>query len=76
MRIVEDRLGLALLMLTDIGIGILLISLQTPLWLALWLLCVLPTWLMVVQQRTLRKAALWQVGAMLASAAAIGQAIV
>lgn len=74
-RNVHDLLGLALLGVADLGIAGLLIWLQTPLWLALWLICALPTWLTLVQRRSLSRVALWHVGALLAGAAALGQAV-
>lgn len=75
-RLADDLLGMALMAGADIAIGLLLIWLQAPLWLAVWIGCVLPTWFAVYQRRPLRKVALWHVGAMLACATAVGQALI
>ena len=44
----QDRLGQILMGVADGGIGLLLIWLQTPFWLAVWTVLTLPTWLQVV----------------------------
>ena len=75
-RVADDVLGLALLAAADVLIGAVLIWLQTPLWLAVWFACALPTWFAVAQRTSVRRVALWHVGALLACAAAVGQAVI
>jgi hypothetical protein len=74
-RFSDEHLGLLVLGIADIGIGVLLLWVQAPLWLALWLAMSLPTWLLIVQRRPLQRAAIWQLCAMLVSAAGVGQGL-
>lgn len=70
----QDWLGLGLMAAGEIGICVLLIAAQAPLWLAVLVILFLPTWLAVVRRVSLtRLQALWLL-AMLTSALAIGQA--
>jgi hypothetical protein len=69
----NDWLAVAGMAVADIGIGVLLIIAQTPLWLALLAILWLPTWLAVYQRRSLRRQQIWWLAAMLISALALGQ---
>lgn len=68
-----DRLSLAVLALAQLGISLLLIVAQAPLWLALLSVLWLPTWLTVYQRRPLNGVQFWWLVAMLVSALALGQ---
>jgi hypothetical protein len=68
-----DRLGLGLLAASELGICLLLIVVQAPLWLAPVALLFLPPWLLVVRRKApSRLRVLWLL-ALLLSAAALGQ---
>lgn len=71
----SDWLGVALLISAELGIALLLIALQAPLWLSLLVITWLPTWLAIYQRRPLESLRIWWLAAMLISAAAVGQAI-
>ena len=72
---VDDWLGIGLMAIAQIGIGVLLVVAQAPLWLAVLVILWLPTWLAVYQRQSLRRQRIWWLLAMLVSALAIGQAI-
>ena len=74
-RFSKETLGILVLGIADIGIGLLLLWVQAPLWLALWLVVTLPTWLLIYRRRPLRQAAVWQLCAMLVSASGVGQGL-
>jgi len=74
-RFSEEHLGILVLGIADIGIGLLLLWVQAPLWLALWLVVTLPTWLLIYQRRPLQRAAIWQLCALLVSASGVGQGL-
>lgn len=72
----RDAVAMALLATAEVGICILLILMQAPLWLAMIILLFLPTWLMVAQGISVerRMQPLWLL-AMLLSALALGQTV-
>ena len=72
LRVVEDRFGIGLLGVADIGLAVLLIAIKTPLWLALMSVLWLPTWLLIYQRRPLQRLNFVWLIAMLVSAAALG----
>jgi len=72
---VDDWLGIGLMAIAQLGIGVLLVVAQTPLWLAVLALLWLPTWLSVYQRQPLRRQRIWWLLAMLMSALAMGQTI-
>ncbi len=72
----QDWAGLALLALAQLGLCLLLIVAQAPLWLALLVLLFLPTWLAVARQQPLRRQRLLWLLALLVSALALGQTFV
>ena len=69
----QDRLAVSLMAGAGIGIGVLLLIAQAPLWLALLVIIWLPTWLAIYQGRSLRGQQVWWLIAMLISANALGQ---
>ncbi|NJN82201.1 MAG: hypothetical protein HC802_07930 [Caldilineaceae bacterium] len=73
MRFGRDWLGIGLLAVADIGIGLLLIVAQAPLWLALISILWIPTWISVYLGRPLQRMNFWWLLAMLISGAALGQ---
>lgn len=74
-RFSNEQFGLLVLGIADIGMAILLLWVQAPLWLAIWLVAILPTWLLIYRRQPLRRAAAWQLLAMLVSAAGVGQSL-
>jgi hypothetical protein len=70
---VEDKLGLALMAATEVAICVSLIILQAPLWLALVVVLLLPTWLLVFKQQSPARVQVLWLAAMLVSASALGQ---
>ena len=69
----RDWLAAVFMAVASIGIGVLLIIAQTPLWIALLVIVWLPTWLALYQRRSLRQQQFWWLIAMLISALALGQ---
>lgn len=69
----HDWVGLALLAVAQIGICLLFILIEAPLWLALVVVLFLPTWLLVYQQQPLQRLRVVWLGALLISAVALGQ---
>jgi hypothetical protein len=69
----HDWVGLGLTAVAQLGVCVLLIVSQTPLWVALIVLLLLPTWLAVTRQQPLQRQQLLWLGAMLVSAFALGQ---
>ncbi len=69
----EDRAALALLGLADAGIVVLLILAQTPFWLPVLAILILPTWLAVVRRQPLGGCNVWWLSALFVSALAVGQ---
>jgi hypothetical protein len=67
----QDWLGVGLLGLAEIGIVLLLIVMQAPLWLAPLIVLWLPAWLLIVQQQPLARANFWWLLALLVSALAL-----
>ncbi len=74
-RFSDEQFGLLVLGIADISMAILLLWVQAPLWLAIWLVAILPTWLLIYRRQPLRRAAAWQLLAMLVSAAGVGQSL-
>ena len=70
---VQDWIGLTLLAVAQIGICLLLILIQAPLWLALVVVLFLPTWLLVYQRQPLQRLRVVWLGALLISAVVLGQ---
>ena len=70
-----DWFGLALMGIAEIGLCILLIVAQAPLWLALLVVLFLPAWLAVVRQQPLTRMRFFWLAAMLSSALALGQTV-
>lgn len=70
----HDWLGLALMAASEIALCLLLIMAQAPLWLAPIVVLLLPTWLIVQRRGALGRVRWLWLGAMLLSAAALGQA--
>ncbi len=68
-----DRPGLAMVVLAQLGIILLLILAQTPLWLAILSVLWLPTWLTLYRRHALWSVELWWLLAFLISAFAVGQ---
>ena len=75
-RFSNEQFGLLVLGIADICMAILLLWVQAPLWLAIWLVATLPTWLLIYRGQPLRRAAAWQLLAMLVSAAGVGQGFI
>ncbi len=75
-RNIRNPLGLALLLIADIGIGTLLIVTKVPLWLLFISILWLPTWLSIYQQSSMQRNRVWWLLAMLMSAVAFGQGFV
>ena len=74
-RFGSDRLGTVALVVADAGLAILLIVLRSPLWLALWVVLALPTWLAAAGYGSQARNSVWWLLALLAGAAALGQGI-
>ena len=70
-----DQLGLSVVIAADVGLGLLLIWLQVPVWLGLWFVVSLPVWLSLLQQRPVAQTAVWRLAALLISAVGVGQSI-
>lgn len=68
----QTMLSLAAVAVTQIGMGVLLIVLQLPLWLIFVTVLSLPTWLAVYQGQPLERVRFWWVAAMLISGLAVG----
>lgn len=75
LRAPGDRLGIALLALSDIGIALLLVVSRAPLALAALAVIWLPLWLLIYQERARQRLNFWWLVAMLISAVAVGLAI-
>jgi hypothetical protein len=75
LRFSGDRAGLALLAGAELGISLLLVFVQAPLWLALINVLWLPTWLAVYQNRPMQRVQIWWLAAMLLRGLAIGQSV-
>ena len=71
-RFQNERFGLLLMAIADIGVLLCLIGLMAPLWLAFWLVCTLPVWIQVYRGTFAGNIEFWHLGAMLVSAAAVG----
>jgi hypothetical protein len=69
----NDRTGLALLALADLGMAALLVVAQAPLWLAILAILWLPTWLTVYRRGSLRRMNFWWLAAMLVTGLAMGR---
>jgi hypothetical protein len=69
----DDRFGLVLLAGAEVGMVLLLIFLQAPLWLGLLVILWLPAWLLIYQRQPLQRVTIWWLGALLISALALGQ---
>ena len=67
--------ALAAIGASQVGIGLLLVLLQLPLWLIFFALCSLPTWLAFHRGQSLDRVRLWWVAAMLISGLALGQIV-
>ena len=72
----RDSVGWGLLAVGELGVCLLLVVLQAPLWLAGIVLLLLPTWLLLLQGRPVgqRMQPLW-LAALLLSALAVGQVV-
>ena len=68
-----DWFGLGLMAAAQIGIGSLLIAVQSPLWLGPLALLLTPGWLLAYQRQPLRPMRFLWLASMLVSAAALGQ---
>lgn len=66
-----ERVGLGGLAVAQAGVTVALIFLRAPLWVALVVVCWLPTWLLVLRGGDLRGARFWWIAAMLLSAMAL-----
>lgn len=71
----SDWLGLFALAVAQIGVCVLLVVAQTPLWLAPLVILLLPTWLLAYQRLPLRRLRAVWLAAMLISAVALGQTV-
>jgi hypothetical protein len=71
----SQRAGLIAIAVAQVGISVLLILAQMPIWLAILAILWLPTWLAVYTGQSLRRVEFWWLPAMLISALAIGQSI-
>lgn len=69
----QDWLGVGLLGAAEVGICVLLIVAQAPLWLAPIVVLLLPTWLVVQRRGALTRVRFLWLAAMLLSAVALGQ---
>ncbi len=69
----DDRFGLLLLAVAEVGMVFLLVFMQAPLWLGLLVILWLPAWLLIYQHQPLQRVTIWWLGAMLISALALGQ---
>lgn len=67
--------GVALLAAAQLGMGILLVVLQLPLWLFFLVLTFLPTWIAIYRRETLERVEIWWLIALLLSGLALGQAL-
>ncbi len=70
-----DWLGLAAMGAAQIGLCVLLIAIQAPLWIAPLAVLLLPVWLLAYQQQPLRRLRVLWLAAMLVSAVALGQTV-
>ena len=69
-----DWPAIGVMAVAALGIGVLMVVAQAPLWLALLALLWLPTWLAAYQRRALQSQQVWWLLAMLVSTLALGQA--
>jgi hypothetical protein len=76
LRAPSDLLGICLLAVSDLGLALLLVVAQAPLWLALMSVLWLPTWLLIYQRRPLQRLNFWWLLSMLISGLALGQSLV
>ncbi len=67
--------GIALLGVADLGIALLLVFAQLPIWLAVLVVLWLPTWLAVYRRQPMTRLNFWWLAAMLVSAVAAGQSL-
>lgn len=72
---VRDQVGISLLGVTQLGICLLLVWAQVPLWVGLLSLFFLPTWLLVYRRRPLDSVQFWWLAAMLLSGFAVSQSM-
>jgi len=70
-----NQLTLAVIAATHVGLALLLIFLQLPLWLVFLSIFLLPTWLAVYQGQSIQRVRFWWLAAMLTSGLALGQII-
>jgi len=70
-----NTLSLAAIAIAQIGMGVLLIVLQLPLWLVFVAILSLPTWLAVYHQQPLERARFWWMAALLTSGLALGSVL-
>jgi hypothetical protein len=71
----RDVPGIALLAGADIGIALLLVYVQQPIWLVVLILLWLPTWLTISRRQPAVRLNIWWLLAMLASAIAVSQSL-
>ncbi|MBI3959544.1 MAG: hypothetical protein HY328_12115 [Chloroflexi bacterium] len=71
----QKVLGLAAIAATHVGMGVLLILAQLPLWLVFVAILSLPTWLAVYQGQSLERVRFWWMAAMLTSGLALGSLV-
>ncbi len=71
----HKAVGLAGLAASQIGMAVLLIVLQLPLWLIFLALFFLPTWLALYQKQPLDRVRFWWIAAMVTSGLALGQIV-
>ena len=68
-------LGVGLVALADVGLILLLLAARSPLWLALFAVMALPTWLAVFLDRPTARLNVWWLAAMLVSALGVAQGV-
>ena len=69
----DDRFGLGLIAVAELGICLLLVVVQTPLWLAPLVVLFLPTWLAAYRHQPFKRLRVLWLAAMLISAVALSQ---
>jgi len=72
---ITDVPGIALLAGADIGIALLLVYVQQPIWLVVLILLWLPTWFTISRRLPAARLNIWWLLAMLASALAVSQSL-
>jgi hypothetical protein len=72
----SDLLGICLLAMSDLGLALILVIAQAPLWLALMSVLWLPTWVLIYQRRPLQRLNFWWLLGMLISGLALGQSLI